>query len=296
MENTGGKIRSVAILCNINKKGVGDVASELVGILDSLSVKWHIDRDAARAMGLEGFERAKLPDVDLVISLGGDGTMLTTARMVGEREIPVLGINMGRLGFLTELDTNEIESSLPDIIEGDYYLDSRMMLEVDLPGNNHRSFALNEFVLDRGQSPRLIQLQIFVSGYLVAEVSADGVIVSTPTGSTAYNMSAGGAIMSPDMEAFQITALSPYTLSIRPVIVGPHEEIRVIYEGDREWTPRNSLDGQPGRGMPDSGEIVIRKAPFSAHFVHYHRRSFYDVLHRKLGWATPPGRTRKDAI
>lgn len=296
MRVSGKQIQSAAIICNIGKEGIEGYIRRLAEILYASNVEWFIEKGSAELIGMKGFERESAPDVDIAFVLGGDGTMLSTARAIREKEIPILGINLGRLGFLTELDADEIETAVPEIIEGKYFVDSRMMLDILMPDNGIRRTALNEIVLDRGQSPRFVNLDIYVSGQLVAQVAADGLIVSTPTGSTAYNMSAGGAIMSPEMQAFQIITLSPYTLSIRPVVVGADEIIRVVYNCDSREMPRVSIDGQLGLEMPSRGEIIVQRAIFSAHFVHYHDRSFYGVLHRKLGWALPPGKSAKDTF
>ena len=283
-------------MCNAKKEGIDNFLRLLIGILDESSVRWQVENDGAEILGIEGFERFSLPKADIVFVLGGDGTMLAASRAVGCKEIPILGINLGRLGFLTELDMDEIEEAVPKIIQGNFCVDSRIMLDVQLPGYPSGQCALNELVIDRGQSPRFVNLEIFVSGQLVANVAADGIILSTPTGSTAYNMSAGGAIMSPEMPAFQIITLSPYTLSIRPVIISADEEIKISFSCDSQEKPRASLDGQLGLELPNRGDAFIKKAEYSAHFVHYHKRSFYSVLHRKLGWALPPGRSIKDPI
>ncbi len=296
MKTPGTEIKSSAILCNVNKEGIENHLRRLTDILDTAAVSWQVENDGAEILGIKGFERFSLPKTDVVMVLGGDGTMLAASRAVGCKEIPILGINLGRLGFLTELDMDEIEEAVPKIIEGNYTVDSRIMLDVRLPGSPAGKCALNELVIDRGQSPRFVNIEIFVSGQLVAHVAADGLIISTPTGSTAYNMSAGGAIMSPEMPAFQIITLSPYTLSIRPVIISADEEIKISFSCDSQEKPRASLDGQLGLELPNCGDVIIKKADYSAHFIHYHNRSFYSVLHRKLGWALPPGKSLKDAI
>jgi NAD+ kinase len=228
------------------------------------------------------------PDMDLVIVLGGDGTMLAVARAVSPKGVPLLGINLGRLGFLTELDTDEIETAIPEILKGNYFLDSRMMLEVKLKGEKFSYCALNEVALDRGGCPRIVVCDVSISGESMASFAADGVIVSTPTGSTAYSMAAGGTIIQPDARAFQIIPLSAYTLAIRPVVVDGTESIRIAFVGDKENPPRMSLDGQVVIRLEEKGEVAIKKARFSAHFVHYYKRSFFEVLRRKLGWAAQP--------
>jgi len=292
---TGKKISRAAILGNVKKEGVVEKTRELIDLLDKNGVEWFLEDVTAESLGLKGYEPENIPkNADILMVLGGDGTMLRAARVVGEKEIPIVGINLGHLGFLTELDATEVETAIPKILDGDYSIDTRTMLCVTLPGENGQRCALNEFVLDRGQSPRLIHHEVFVSEQFVALVLADGMIVATPTGSTAYNMAAGGAIMAPDMEAFQITSLSAYSLAVRPVIIDACETIKIIYSGDKQLPPRVSIDGQLGLQLPPSGEIIIKKAAFSAHFVHYHGRSFYRVLRDKLGWAiTPPKDIKK---
>ncbi len=284
-------VKKALIFANPQKKEVERLVDELKAIINFCGIDVLYEERASRFTDAEGVPRKRLPDdgdIDMVISLGGDGTMLAAARMVAAREIPILGINLGRIGFLTELDPNEIASALPNIFAGKYAIDSRMMIEVLPPGEEEYLCALNEMILDRGGSPRIMAHKVFVSGEFVAAVSADGFIVSSPTGSTAYGMSAGGAILAPRMEALQVTALSPYTLSIRPLVVHATETIEIEYLAGGMPPPRMTIDGQTSKDMPEKGSIRVRKAPFSAHFVHYHKRTFYEVLRNKLGWANLP--------
>ncbi|HHS49588.1 MAG TPA: NAD(+)/NADH kinase [candidate division Zixibacteria bacterium] len=286
------KIEKALIFANPRKPEVVALIGELARTLESCGVFVLFESRTADCVSGDGVSWDNLPQgIDMVISLGGDGTMLASARNVGARAIPVLGINLGRLGFLNELDPSEIAAAVPEIVAGKYAIVKRMMLDVLPPGEPKHHTALNEMVLDRGNSPRIIFHKIFVSGEFVAGVSADGLIVSSPTGSTAYNMAAGGGILSPDMEAFQVTALSPYTLSIRPLVVDASETVEIEYSTDGDEPPRLTLDGQSTRDIPPEGRIEIRKAPFSAHFVHYHNRTFYEVLRDKLGWASRPRRS-----
>ncbi len=286
---TNKNIDRVLIFANIEKNRIGRLIEELLPIIETHKAEVLFEESIARLINEKAVSRNNIPnDIDMVISLGGDGTMLAAARMVAEREIPILGINLGHLGFLNELDPSEIASAIPEILAGKYKIDSRMMIEVLPPGRKEYSCALNEMVLERGESPRIISHKVFISGDFVAAISADGIIVSTPTGSTAYNMAAGGGILAPSMEAFQVTPLSPYTLAIRSLVAHASETIEIEYQTDGIAFPRLTLDGQATEEMPPNGSIKIRKAPFSAHFVHYHNRSFYKVLRDKLGWANSP--------
>ncbi len=282
-------MKRILIFANPRKEEVAALIAELEKALTDCGIEIFFEERAAGCVSRPGISWCDLPEkIDMVISLGGDGTMLSAARDVGAREIPILGVNLGRLGFLNELDPSEISTAIPRIIAGEFSVDSRIMLEVQPPGDEAYHCALNEMVLDRGDSPRIISHKIFVSGEFVAAVSADGIIVSSPTGSTAYSMAAGGGILSPKMEAFQVTALSPYTLAIRPLVVPSSEKIDIEYSTDGKEPPRLTLDGQTTRDIPSKGVIRIRKAAFSAHFVHYHNRTFYEVLRDKLGWANRP--------
>jgi len=283
------KVKKIGILANIKKENASGLVGEIIEILEEHEVSYILETKIAELMNRKGTSEKDLPnDLDLLIVLGGDGTMLAAARAVNSKEIPLLGINIGRMGFLTELDTNQFKRDLPEILDGKFNVEKRLMLEVKLPNRDENFHVLNDFVLDRGESPRFVQLEILVSDDFVGAFLADGIITCTPTGSTAYNMAAGGPITAPGMSAIQLTTLSPYTLAVRPLVVDADETINIKYSGDSEHPPRVALDGQVGMEIPVSGEIMIRKAQFSAHFVHYYHRSFYDVLRTKLGWAIPP--------
>lgn len=285
----GKKIRKLGIFANIKKEPVTESAKKIISILSSIGVDFVLHEEISRVLGCDGLSWNDLPDdLDMLIALGGDGSMLSASHNVSKRGIPILGINLGRLGFLTELDPTEIESAIPRIANGEYFLDSRMTIEVELPEENDILHGLNEVVIDRGCSPRIVRYEVFVSGEYVSVFYADGVIVSTPTGSTAYSMAAHGVVLEPQMRAMQILALSPYTLAVRPLVVDSSEEIKIRFHCEKNNFPRLSIDGQIVKEVPEEGEILVRKSPFSAHFVHYHKRSFFTVLRDKLGWANQP--------
>jgi len=283
------RIESVGIYADPKKPDTISSARTLAGTLRDIEVLW--EKRLARAAGLgDGVPTKELGAAQLVMTLGGDGTMLAAARDLAPAGVPIMGINLGRLGFLTALLPHELEHAIPEILAGNYRVEERMMFETSVAElQAEPMFGLNEMTLDKAASPRILHLTVYVSGHLVSNIGADGVIVSTPTGSTAYSMAAGGAILAPGIEAFIITALAPYTLAIRPLIVSANDIVEIQYTSrDADNPPHLRVDGQTSIRLPSHGVAIVRRAQCMARFVSYHKRSFYDVLRTKLGWGPPP--------
>ncbi|MBN1756647.1 NAD(+)/NADH kinase [bacterium] len=287
-------IHKVGIFANVNKLDFKEHISELTRLLEARQIEWFADNSLAQALGIRGLSMDELVQkVDLLIILGGDGTMLKVARMVGRHETPVLGVNIGHLGFLTELLPEEVENALPHILEGQYQILKRMMLKLVIKDSPIGPlYALNEVVIDKGASPRLLLFDIRISAQFVSRYSSDGIIISTPTGSTAYAMASGGAILSPEMEAFLITPLSPYTLAIRPMVVDSKETIDIAFQSRGNEPAQITIDGQESYEIPIGTRVEITKAEFYANFLNYQNRSFFEVLRTKLGWGRLPGESR----
>lgn len=285
-----GRILKIGMVANLSKKSVIDIVREAISYSGDTEV--FLENELARKLGhKKGATLDKLGRIaDMILVFGGDGTMLWSARQFAKFGKPLLGVNIGRLGFLTELLPDELPDALPKILAGDYEIDERMMLETNSPRIIKKSVpALNEVTLDKGVSPRTMDISVYVSGCLVSNMNSDGLIISTPTGSTAYSMSVGGAITAPQMEAILLTAIAPYTLSIRPLIVNGDENIEIRYRGkDGKNLPSLTMDGQVRFEMPVEGTIKIKRAEYKARLVNYHRRSFYDILRTKLGWGALP--------
>jgi NAD+ kinase len=283
------RIETVGIIANLNKLDAIKAVKPLMTLLSEVNIK--IDAQLADKLKIpDGVSIRELGSVQIVIVLGGDGTVLAVARKLAPFGVPILGINMGRLGFLTELLPNECETAIPNIIAGDYDIEERMMLQVEIPEHsNEPIIGLNEVTIDKGASSKLMSHTIYVSNSLISHVISDGLIIATPTGSTAYSMAAGGAIISPSMDAFIITALAPYTLAIRPLLVSGNEIIKVYYKiTKKKFHPHLTIDGQVYYKLPESGSITVRRSKYRAKLISYHRRSFYDILRTKLGWGPPP--------
>lgn len=231
--------------------------------------------------------------IDLLMTLGGDGTLLQGARMVAAAGVPVLGVNLGFLGFLTAVADDEVETSLRRIVAGDYVLDSRFTLEAaivhaDGSADRQTHLALNDVVLHKGGVARVVRMAIWVGEGReeVGSFAADGVIISTPTGSTAYSMAAGGPIVVPSVDCVAITAICPHTLAVRPLVV-PADEVVAV----QSVTPTRELyltvDGQEGVPLEPGDRVVVRKGNAVVHLVRFPGQTFFSTLRRKLNWAVP---------
>jgi NAD+ kinase len=229
--------------------------------------------------------------IDALITLGGDGTLLRAARLLGGREIPILGVNFGQLGFLTACRRDDAELALVRLVQNDFVAEPRMVLETFAVGGlvtGERWFALNDVVLHIAGKARMMRLRVEADGDLVGSFAADGLIVSTPTGSTAYSLSAGGPVVDPGLDCIVLTPVSPHTLAIRPLLLSPRITISINTSGEA-GERRLTVDGQVGRSLSDSEALCVRKAPHKVHLVRFPDTSFFRRLREKLAWTTPGG-------
>src|SRR6266498_1432103 len=225
-------------------------------------------------------------DVDLLLVLGGDGTMIAAARAAGDTEVPVLGVNYGGLGYLAEFRIEELYSALESILQGDYRLDKRVMLAVELLRGDEqltRNPVLNDVVINKSALARIIEIETSLNEQFVNSFRADGLIVSTPTGSTAYNLSAGGPVIFPSMNAEVITPICPFTLSNRPIVVPDDAVIELCLKTDQEDVAL-TLDGQVGFPLRVEDRVMIRKSKTTFNLVQPTNRNYFDVLRDKLRW------------
>ena len=224
--------------------------------------------------------------VDLILVLGGDGTMIATARMIGDTEVPVIGVNYGGLGYLAEFPIEELFSALEAILGGNYKLDRRVMLAVELWRKEElvtRNRVLNDVVVNKSALARIIEIEAYLNEQFVNLFRADGLIVATPTGSTAYNLSAGGPVIYPSMNAVVITPICPFTLSNRPIVVPDESVIEVRLVTEKEDVAL-TLDGQVGFPLQAGDRAVIRKSSATFNLVQPANRNYFDVLRDKLKW------------
>ncbi|MFN0108188.1 MAG: NAD(+)/NADH kinase [Blastocatellia bacterium] len=227
-------------------------------------------------------------DVDLLVSLGGDGTMLGVARFIGHRQVPVLGVNLGSLGYLTEFTKEELLTALDELREGNLFLDRRMLLDVKLIRNGeviaaHR--ALNEAVVNFGSPVRMVELECRINGMFVNSFRADGMIVATPTGSTAYSLSAGGPIVHPSMSAILLTPICPHTLSNRPVVVPGESVVDLIFSSVSDGLML-TIDGQVQINLLPGDQVTALRSQTTFDLIRPTNRNYFEVLRRKLKWGT----------
>jgi NAD+ kinase len=281
-----GSFRRIGIVAKAASREALRTADELSEWLGRRGLEVLLDEGTLRARGRRGGQ-PYLPEdpVDLVVVLGGDGTLLSVARSVAAA-VPILGVNLGSLGFLTEVGRSELYPSMVRVLAGQYEIEPRALFRVDLHRGNGQSLSyrvLNDAVIAKSALARIIQLTVTVDGNLVGHFRADGLIVSTPTGSTAYNLSAGGPIVSPLLPVAVITPICPHTLSLRPLVVREDSPIEVTLETQREEVFL-TLDGQEGTSLGYQNRVLIRRSEAAVLLVKTAGRSFYEGLRGKLRW------------
>ena len=225
---------------------------------------------------------------DLVIVVGGDGSLLGAARALAKSNIPLLGVNRGRLGFLTDISPDELETKIKEVLSGKYLQERRFLLDVIVKRNGEpigSGSALNDIVLHPGKSTRMIGFDLFIEGQFVYSQRSDGLIVSTPTGSTAYSLSAGGPLLHPKLDAISLVPMFPHTLSSRPIVVNGTSEIKIVIGEGNEIYPQVSCDGQHDIPVAPGDVVNITKKPHKILLIHPTTHNFYETCREKLGWA-----------
>jgi NAD+ kinase len=243
-----------------------------------------------KALNIRTISRSEVcQNVDVVISLGGDGTMLASARALGEREVPILGINLGSLGFLTQLTPDQLEEALDHVAKNDYRVEKRLVLKTEILGGNNLQYpyALNDVVIDKGAVSRVINLSLYADDEYISSYTADGLIVATPTGSTAYSLAVGGPILNPMMNAIIVSPISAFSLTSRPLVFPPDVaiEVRIRSEHGKALL---TIDGQVATHFSPTGSIRVSRADHCVKFITFEESSFYDILRRKLHWGKLP--------
>jgi len=302
----GTAISAVGLCLKPNSAEAGAAARDLSAQLRRRGVAVLADKEAARWCGCEPQPRGAMAErAELLIVLGGDGTLLSVARAIEERPVPILGVNLGTLGFLAEVNPGELPGVLDRVLAGDYATEPRLRLEVRAwrPGAGGangagsadgaaedgrellRALALNDAVVTRGDLSRIIDLETWSDGVPLANYHGDGLIVATPTGSTAYTLSAGGPILMPGARACVVTPICPHTLSQRPIVLPDSATLEMAVRS-REHTAQLTVDGQVGVALQAEDRVAVRAAVSPAHFVvsPLRSRSHTAVLRAKLGW------------
>ena len=284
----GKKIETAGVVIKPHAPNIEEILRGLMQGLEERRIACLLEDVAARKLHLkDGIPREELPGrVDLMIILGGDGTLLSIAHLAALRGVPVLGVNMGRLGFLTEVPTDELYVTLDSFLASpENVVSPRLLLEAGCRDKNY--YCLNDVVINKGAVARMIQIGIWVDEKEIVALKADGLIVSTPTGSTAYSLSAGGPIVQPQVPALVLSPICPHTLSFRPMVVASSSRIRlqILTAGEEVYL---TLDGQRGITLGKNDVIEIKKAEFALKLVSSPKRNYFDLLKEKLAWATFP--------
>jgi len=288
-------IRSIGIISKPRKEELAAVLPELLAWLKQKGIQAFMDRETASSFDAAArstfevpvMERSELPQrSDLILVLGGDGTLLAAARNVGSHNVPILAVNLGSLGFLTAVTVGELYDSLELVLNGKHQIDCRKMLQVQVirAGNVAGTYqALNDAVLNKAAIARILDFEAYVDGRFLTLFKADGVIISTPTGSTAYSLAAGGPIISPSVEAFIVTPICPHTLTNRPVVVPDRSRIEIVIKGEAE-SVFLTVDGQVGLSLHNEDRIVCDLSPSRINLVRPPHKEFFEVLRSKLKW------------
>ncbi|KAB2878539.1 hypothetical protein F9K33_12660 [bacterium] len=276
------------IIVNVQKENVIPILPKFLAWLIEKNYDFVVDQDAEKickdkklANKIPFAEEEELAkQSDYLISFGGDGTLLMTARLAGDSGKPILGVNVGKLGFLTEVETKELEQAFERVKAKDYHLEQRMVLEARW--DSEAAYALNDFVLVRGETVRFIKIRTEVDEAFLNTYIADGLIVATPTGSTAYSLSANGPILAPTLEAIIINPICPHTLTARPLVINSDRTVRLTLESHE--TVKLTADGHEDADIHTGTSVTIKQAAHKINLIRFGERNFFEVLRNKLHW------------
>jgi NAD+ kinase len=280
-------MKKIGIICKTGITEPTEILKPLLPWLRERGYETFVDLEAAAILGIDGVVRSQIPLLsDVIIVLGGDGTMLSVCRLVGDRQIPIIGINMGSLGFITEVSVGKIYEALERMLAGECPMEERLMLTAHIYRQDEsigEYTVLNDVVVNKGVLARIIDLDIFIDGIFVTAIRADGLIISTPTGSTAYSLSAGGPVLYPTLNCVVITPICPHTLTQRPIVLPDTSAIKIILKSPREDVYL-TLDGQVGFYLRPNDVIEVKKSPNKARLLVLCERDYFKVLRKKLKW------------
>lgn len=282
-------MNKVGIVAKPHRPEARPLLKELWEWLQGKGLEVFFDLDSAALIGREGqgCKKSELPcKVDLVVVLGGDGTLLSVARLVGARQVPILGVNLGGLGFLSEVTLEELYATLEEVLAGQYQFSERLMLTAHIHRQGERIAeytVLNDVVINKGALARIIEMETYIDSEYVTTYRADGLIISTPTGSTAYSMAAGGPIIYPSLQSLVLTPICPHTLTNRPLVIPNRVKIEVILISENEDVYL-TLDGQVGFALRYRDVVEVKSSEHSIKLIRSIHRSYYEVLRTKLKW------------
>jgi len=285
--------KRIGLVGRPDHSGVVDSLTRLLAFLGEQDVSIVLDDVTAGLIKNPGVIECKREELskhcDLVIVVGGDGSMLNVAKYVASDRVPVIGINRGNLGFLTDVLPDEIEAKIAEVLAGDYSIEERFLLDVVVRTGGKESAlgsALNDVVLHPGKAAQMIEFELFVDDKFVYSQESDGLIVATPTGSTAYALSAGGPIMHPSLNAVVLVPMYPHSLTSRPIVIDGDSEIRLVVAAKESLQPQLSCDGEVRYTASAGDELLVTKKRVPLQLIHPPKHSFYQACRSKLGWGS----------
>jgi NAD+ kinase len=273
----------IAIFANTSKKYSKSLALGITEFLLNQNITVVTEDEESKTPGLKALSQVPHENIDFLISVGGDGSILHLIHKYPHLTAPILGINTGHLGFMADIPISDLYPSLQDLISGAYTVDKRLMIEGETL-QKETCFAVNEIVVHRARNPSLIEIAIHVDGVYVNTFEADGIIISTPNGSTAYSLAAGGPILSPDLEALVLTPISPHTISNRPIVLNANQEIQIQYLSDYDPVEIRA-DGIESFSLKTGEVFKITRSCKTFNPIRLFRRDYFSTLRTKLGWA-----------
>ena len=279
----------IAVFPNISKRRSGEIVDRIFNFYRNKDVRLVMPATEARLFRKEeyGLPCVERVHIDMALSIGGDGTLIGVCRRFREQGIPVCGINLGTLGFLADIEPKELEIRLGKILVGDYIVENRLLISGYVSSDMGERFlgnAINDVVISKGTSARMLRMEIFINDTHLADCKADGLIVSSPTGSTAYSLSAGGPILNPTIRALIIVPICAHTFQMRPLVVSEDDEVRIKISANTDFTV--TLDGQENFKIPPTNEVIVKKSRMTAQIVKFADKNYYDVLKAKLWGAS----------
>ncbi len=283
-------MKTVSLAPNPHKAEAVRLAAQAADWLQLYGIQPLLSQEAADAIGKTqlGADDETMARADLLVVLAGDGSILKWSRLAAQNGTPILGVNFGHYGFITEIEPDEVMESLQRVLTGDYTISERVVLKAVVVRDStpiSTYYCLNDVVVSKGPLARLVALHTFVGGKFIVTYAADGIIVASPTGSTAYSLSAGGPVVHPDVNVIIITPVCPHTLNVRSLVVPDSEKIQIAGQPrDGESEMMLTLDGQGGEQLGPTDVVEITKAGFTAKLVQLEPQSFYDKLQTRLRW------------
>lgn len=287
------KFQSIGIFGKHSYTNIKKTLESIVDMLNKWQISYLMESETATDLNIETSKTGSLEQIintcDLALIVGGDGSFLKYARHLSLYDIPVIGVNKGNLGFLTDINPNEIEDTLHEIVEGHYLIEERFLIQAEVINNGkskYKSNALNDIVLFPGELAHMIEFEVHINNQFVYSQRSDGIITATPTGSTAYALSAGGPIVQTNLNVLLLVPMFPHTLTNRPITISADDEIVITLSNHNKKPPRLSYDGKSQITLETNDCIHIKKQPQKLKLLHPKNYNYYETLRRKLSWGT----------